>query len=109
MRELVGERWRIVASETMVSELWAHWIAPVIAHGAINAVNREECQRIGTNKAAHSFEIVLGGQQVFALRGVDAVIIGMGDRRRGDAKMDLACARIPHHLHDLYRCGAAHD
>ena len=43
------------------------------------------------------------------LRRVDAVEIGMGDRRAGDAHMHLAGARLIHHLHDLDRGGAAHD
>ena len=42
---------------------------------------------------AHAFEVVGGGEQLVALGRVDAVIVGMRDRRRGDAEMHLAWRR----------------
>ena len=57
----------------------------------------------------HAFEIMGGGQELVLLGRVDAVIVGMGDGRRGDAEVHFAGAGVAHHLHDLDRGGAAHD
>ena len=80
-----------------------------LAHGAVDAVDREEGQGIRADELTHAFEVVGGGQQLILLGRVDAVIVRMGDRRRGDAEMHLAGAGVAHHLHDLHRRGAAHD
>ena len=60
-------------------------------------------------KCAHLLEVHARGEQLVALGRVDAVEVGMGDRRRGDAEMHLARAGVAHHLHDLDAGGAAHD
>ncbi len=75
LRGLVGERRRIIAGEAMVGELRPHRIAAGKAHGAVDAVDRQEGQRIGADELAHAFEIVGGGEQLVALGRVDAVII----------------------------------
>ena len=100
---------RIVAGEAMVGELRAQRIAPLVAHGAIDALDREEGERIRADERAHAFDVVGGGQELVALGRVDAVIVGMGDRGAGDAHVHLAGAGVAHHLHDLERGGAAHQ
>ena len=84
-------------------------VAPGVAHRAIDAVDRQEGEAVGAHEAAHLLEVHARGEQLVALGRVDAVEIGMGDRRRGDAEMHLARARVAHHLHDLHAGGAAHD
>ena len=66
-------------------------------------------REVGADKSPHPLEVHAGGEQLVALRGVDAVKIGIGDRRRRDAEVNLARAGFPHHLHDLDAGGAAHD
>ena len=66
---------RIVAGEAMVGELRPHRIAALIAHGAVDAVDREEGERIRADELAHAFEVVGGGEQLVALGRVDAVIV----------------------------------
>ena len=51
----------------------------------------------------------VAASSLLALGRVDAVVVRMGDRRRGDAEMHLFGAGIAHHLHDLARRRAAHD
>src|SRR5580658_6792885 len=77
----VGERSRIFPSEAMVGELRARRVAPLLAHGAVDAVDREEGERIRADELPHTLQIVGGGKELVLLRGVDAVIIRMGDRR----------------------------
>ena len=93
----------------MVGELRTRRVAAFLAHGAIDAVDRQEGERVGADELPHAFEIVRRGEELVLLRRVDAVIVGMGDRRRGDAEMHFAGAGIAHHLHDLHRGRAAHD
>src|SRR5580700_608148 len=85
----VGQRGRIFASEAVVGELRAYRVAADLAHGAVDAVDREEGEGIGADDRPHLLDGVGRGQELVALRGVDAVEIGMGDRRRGDAEMHL--------------------
>ena len=49
------------------------------------------------------------GDHLLARRHVDAVVAGMADRRRRDAHVHLARARVAQHLHDLAGRVAAHD
>src|SRR6516225_4769244 len=79
------------------------------AHCSVDPVHREESKRIGTDEPAHPFEVMGGGKQVLTFRRVDAVVVGMRDRRGGHAEMHLACPGIAHHLDDLERGGAAYD
>ena len=51
---------------------------------------------------AHFLEIVGGREQLVPLGRIDAVIVGMGDRRARDAEMHLFRAGIAHHLDDLH-------
>src|SRR5580692_12931799 len=71
----VGERGRIVAGEAMVGELRAQRIAPLVAHGAVDALDREEGERIRADELAYAFDVVGGGQELVALGRVDAVIV----------------------------------
>ena len=92
----------------MVGELRAHRIAAVLAHGAVDALDGEEGERIRTDELPHLLEVMGGGEKLVALGRIDAVEVRMGDRRRGDAEMHLARAGLAHHAHDLHRRGAAH-
>ena len=109
LRHAVGERGRVFAGEAMIGELRPHRIAALLAHGAIDALDREEGERIGADELAHAFEIVGRGQELVPLGRVDAVIVRVRDRRRSDAEMHFAGAGLAHHLHDLHRGRAAHD
>ena len=51
---------------------------------------------------------MLAASSSVGARRVDAVEVGMRDRRARDAQVHLARARLEHHLHDLLRRGAAH-
>ena len=93
----------------MIGELRTDRIAAFLAHRAVDALDRQEGQRIRADEFPHAFEVVRRGEQLVPFRRIDAVIIRMGDRRRGDAEMHFARAGIAHHLHDLHRSGAAHD
>ena len=93
LRRLVGQRGRIVAGEAVVGELRPQRIALLVAHGAVDALDRQERERIGADEVAHAFEVMGRRQQLVALRRIDAVIVGMGDRRGGDAEMHLAWRR----------------
>src|SRR5690606_8967881 len=53
--------------------------------------------------------VVPGGEELLALRRVDAVEAGMRCRRAGDTHVDLLRAGAAHHLDDLLRCRAADD
>mmetsp|Transcript_12175 Transcript_12175/g.33510 ORF Transcript_12175/g.33510 Transcript_12175/m.33510 type:complete len:290 (-) Transcript_12175:33-902(-) len=55
------------------------------------------------------FLVALEGDQLLTRRNVDAVDVGIPDRRRGTAKVDLGSACIPGHLHDLICGGSTHD
>ena len=103
----VGQPGRVIAGETMIGELRPHRVALRLAHGAIDALDGEEGQRVGTHEGAHAFEIHLGRQKLVPLGCVDPVVVGMGDGRAGDAEMHLARAGVAHHLHDLHRGRAA--
>ena len=77
----VRERGRIVAGEAMVGELRPRRVATRQAHGAIDAIDRQEGQRVGADKFAHALEVVGRGQQFVALGCVDPVLVGMSNRR----------------------------
>src|SRR5207249_3480137 len=102
------ERGRIVAGEAVIGELRLRRVALLIAHGAVDALDRQKGERIRADEAAHPLEIVRRREKLVALRRVDAVIIRMGNRRRGDAEMHLLGPGLAHHLHDLHRRGPAH-
>ncbi len=57
----------------------------------------------------HLLEVVGRGQQLAALRRVDAVVAAVGRRRGGDAHVHLLGAGGAHHLDDLLAGGAADD
>src|SRR5579885_3354532 len=78
-RHAVGERGRIFAGEAMIGELRPRRIAALFAHGAIDAVDRKEGERIGADESAHALEIVRRSKQLVLLRRVDAVVVRMGD------------------------------
>src|SRR4029453_17597571 len=50
----------------------------------------------------------MGGEQLVLVRRVDAVEVGVRERRARDPHMHLARACLAHHLHDLHRSRAAH-
>ncbi|MCY1251679.1 hypothetical protein D9M72_654700 [compost metagenome] len=52
---------------------------------------------------------MLVGEQLVAIRRVDAVEIRVEDHRARDPHMHFACTGLPHHLHDLHRRRATHD
>ena len=59
--------------------------------------------------AAISIDAVVGGDQLFARRRVDAVVARAGDRRRADAHVHLARAGAAHERDETARRRAAHD
>ena len=65
------------------------------------------CQRIRLDILANLFETLVGGDQVFLVRRIDAVKAGRDRRWAGDAQMHFRRARGPHHPHDLTRGGSA--
>src|SRR5580700_9205257 len=65
--ELVDETGRIVAGEAMIGELRLSRVAPGIAHGAIDAVDGEERERVGADEPTHSLEVHARGEQLVAL------------------------------------------
>src|SRR6185437_7900191 len=67
---LVREQGRIIAGEAMVGELRMLRVTAFFAHRAVDALDREEGQRIRTDELAHAFEIVRRCQQLVALRRV---------------------------------------
>src|SRR5580700_5296057 len=67
LRRAVGEWGRVFAGEAMIGELRPHRIAALLAHGAIDALDREEGERIGADEFAHAFEIVSRGQELVLL------------------------------------------
>src|ERR1700721_2237504 len=67
LRGAVGQRGRIFAGEAMIGELRARRIAALLAHGAIDALDRKEGERIGADEFAHAFEIVGRGQKLVLL------------------------------------------
>src|SRR3989344_4664131 len=97
----IDKRRRIVAGETMIRELRMLLVAMGETHGAIEPVHGDECQAVDADIGAHAFEVVVGSEKLVALRRVDAVEIGVGDRRACDAQMHFLRARFIHHLHDL--------
>ncbi len=93
----------------MIGELRPQGVAPLETHGAINAVDGKEGQRIGADEAPHALDVVGGREQFLAFRGIDSIIVRMRDRRRSDAEMHFLGAGVAHHPHDLHRRGAAHQ
>src|SRR6516162_7675807 len=75
----IGQRGRIVAGEAVVGELRAQRVALLVAHSAVDALDRQEGERIRADETAHAFEVVGRRQELVALRRIDAVIVGMGD------------------------------
>src|SRR5712692_4044124 len=71
----VGERGRIVAGEAVVGELRAQRVAALLAHGAVDAFDRQEGERIRAEYPAHLRDGVVSCEQLVALGGVDAVEI----------------------------------
>ena len=61
-------------------------IAALLAHGAVEAVDRQEGQGIGADIGAHLLEVVGRGEQLVLLGRVDAVEVRMGDRRQAMRK-----------------------
>src|SRR5262245_36345700 len=57
----------------------------------------------------HALEVVCRRQVRISLALVDAEIVRMGNRRRGDAEMHFPRAGLAHHLHDLHRGRPTHD
>src|SRR5690348_7585901 len=78
---LVSERRRVVAGKAMVGELRAARVAMVVAHRAIDAVDRQEGEAVGAEVLAHALEVLIGREQVDLVGRVDAVIVGVRDGR----------------------------
>ena len=57
-------------------------VVAVVAHGAVNAVDREESEAVGAHELAHLLHRHVGGEQVVRARRVDAVEIRVRDRRQ---------------------------
>src|SRR3546814_8268113 len=68
----------------MIGELRVFLIAMRIAQCAIEPIDRDEGQAIDADIIAHTGKIISRCQKLFALRRVDAIEIGMRDRRAGD-------------------------
>ena len=85
------------------------FIAGGFAHGAVQAVDRQEGQAVHLDVIAHALHIHLRRQQLGTFRRVDAIEAAVPGRRAGDAHVHLLRAGLAQHLHDLHRCGAAHD
>src|SRR6516225_9191882 len=75
LRRAVGQRRRIFAGEAVIGELRTHRIAALLAHGAIDAFDREEGERVGADELPHAFEIVRRGEELVLLWRVDAVVV----------------------------------
>ncbi|MPL73101.1 hypothetical protein SDC9_18894 [bioreactor metagenome] len=80
-----------------------------LAGGAVKPVERDELQAVDADPVAHLVLGHLRGEQLVAVRRVDAIEARPGGRRRGDTEMHLGRAGIEDHLLDLARGGAAHD
>src|SRR3954453_8660820 len=61
---LVGERRRIIAGEAVIGKLRPLRIALLVAHGAIDAIDGQERERIRTDDAAHFFQRMRRGEQL---------------------------------------------
>src|SRR3990167_5353260 len=108
--DLVVERDRIVAGEAGVAEGGLLGVAAAgQAHGAVEAVDRHEGQRIDADELRHAGDVVVRGQELVALGRIDAVEARMGGRWCCDAHVYFAGAGLLHHLDDLLRGRAAHD
>ena len=81
----------------------------VEADGAVDAVDRQEGEAVGAEELRACPRGPCWRPAGRSCRRVDAVVVGVRDRRRGDAHVHLAGARLVHQLHDLLRGGAAHD
>ena len=75
----------------------------------VDALERQVGERVGAQLGGHLGLRAVVGDHLLARRHVDPVVAGMADRRRGDAHVHLAGARVAQHLHDLARRVAAHD
>src|SRR5262245_1469081 len=93
----------------MIGELRPDRVASLEAHGAIDTVDRQECQGIRSNELSHALEVVGSREQFVAFGRVYSVVVGMSDRGRSDAEVNFSGACIAHHLHDLARRRAPHD
>src|SRR5713226_1017446 len=103
------EREKLLAANHDVEGMRRFIGADTLAFLSVDGIYREERERVGADEAPHAFHVVIGGEQLFALGGVDAVIVRVRDRRRGDAEVHLLGAGLAHHLHDLHRGRAAHE
>ena len=95
---------RVVAGEAGVAVRVAR-----PADRLVDALQREVGQRVAAQLGGDLGLRAPVGDHLLARRHVDAVVAGMADRRRGDAHVDLARARVAQHLHDLAGRVAAHD
>ena len=75
----------------------------------VDALERQVGQRVGAQLGGDLGLRAAVGDHLLARRHVDPVVAGVADRRRGDAHVHLARARVAQHLHDLARGVAAHD
>ena len=74
-----------------------------------HSLAREVAERIGTDVIADLFDGHVGGDEVTAVRGVDAVIARVGRRRARNTHMHLEGADFADHLDDLFGGRAADD
>src|SRR5437016_14289018 len=86
---LVGERGRIFAGEAMIGELRPQGIAPLETHGAINAVDGKEGQRIVADEAPHALDVAGRSDDTLSLRAIDSIIIRTPYRESSDAATHL--------------------
>src|SRR6478735_11771696 len=84
---LVGEPGRVFAGKAVIGELRLDRIARLKAHRLVDALDREEGERIRADEFSHALEVVGRGQELVELRRVDAVVVGMRDRARPDAEL----------------------
>ena len=84
-------------------------VALGFAHGAIEAVERDEGQAVCADEFAHFFDGVFVCEELFTLWRVDAIEAAMRGRRAGNPHVDFLCACAAEHIDDFDRGRASHD
>src|SRR6266481_9394851 len=105
----VDVRDRIITGKAGVAEVRRKIVSPRLAHRPVEPINRQEGKAVDADQLGHSGDIQAGGEELVTLRGGDPVKTRMARRRARDPHVDLPRSGPPHHFHDLYRSGAAHD
>src|SRR3954466_8757174 len=95
---------RIVPGEARVAEPGADRTGRLV-----QPVDPEVRKAVGSDVLLDLLDVELRGEQLATVSGVDAVVAGPLDGRRGDAKVHLEGARLAQHLDQLALRRAPHD